>query len=127
MHALDLLGDPVRRHLIELLAQGDSTAGDLTAIVQAAFGISQPAVSQHLRVLRDNGLVSATAEGRTRRYHLERGKLAEAEQWLASLRSPWESPLDALATEIARGKRNRQHRLRSTKDRSAIQPERKAG
>ncbi|MGB3327935.1 MAG: metalloregulator ArsR/SmtB family transcription factor [Thermomicrobiales bacterium] len=107
MHALDALGDPVRRRLVELLAQGDRTAGDLGAIVQAEFAISQPAVSQHLRTLREHGLVSATVDGRHRRYRLERQALAEVDTWLASLRSPWDSPLDALATEIARGKRKR--------------------
>ncbi|MGC4106547.1 MAG: metalloregulator ArsR/SmtB family transcription factor [Thermomicrobiales bacterium] len=107
MHALDVLGEPVRRRIIEILAQGDCTAGDLSAIVQAEFGISQPAVSQHLKVLRESTLVSAAQEGRHRRYRLERATLAEVDAWLAALRSSWDSPLDALATEIARGKRQR--------------------
>jgi DNA-binding transcriptional ArsR family regulator len=107
MHALDVLGEPIRRRIVEILAHGDGTAGDLATIVQAEFGVSQPAVSQHLKVLRESGLVSVTPEGRLRRYRLERQKLAEVDAWLASLRSPWDSPLDALATEIARGKRQR--------------------
>ncbi|MGC4191247.1 MAG: metalloregulator ArsR/SmtB family transcription factor [Thermomicrobiales bacterium] len=107
MHALDVLGEPIRRRIVELLAQGDCTAGDLSTIVQAEFGISQPAVSQHLKVLRESALASAVQEGRHRRYRLERAKLAEVDAWLASLRSPWDSPLDALATEIARSKRQR--------------------
>ena len=108
MHVLDALGDPIRRRIVELLAEGDRTAGDLVAIVHAEFAITQPAVSQHLRVLREGGLVSASADGRHRRYRLERRTLAEVETWLAGLRSsPWESPLDALSTEIARGKRER--------------------
>ena len=107
MHALDVLGEPIRRRIVELLAHGDSTAGDLAAIVRVEFGVSQPAVSQHLKVLRESGVVSVIPEGRLRHYRLERQKLAEVDAWLATLRSPWESPLDALATEIARGKQRR--------------------
>lgn len=71
MHAFDVLGDPVRRRLLELLADGERTAGALTEIVRAEFGISQPAVSQHLRVLREAGLVSDNKEGTRRVYRIE--------------------------------------------------------
>ena len=57
MHALDILGDPVRRRILELLAEGERSAGELGDDVQREFGISQPAVSQHLRVLRESGFV----------------------------------------------------------------------
>ena len=57
MHALDILGDPVRRRIVELLSQGEAAAGEVGSIVQREFGISQPAVSQHLRVLREAGFV----------------------------------------------------------------------
>ena len=56
MHAFDVLGDPVRRRILELLAEGELTSGAICAIVQHEFGITQPAVSQHLKVLRDSGL-----------------------------------------------------------------------
>ena len=52
MHAFDVLGDPVRRRLLELLADGEHSAGEMVTAISAEFGISQPAVSQHLRVLR---------------------------------------------------------------------------
>lgn len=55
MHAFDILGDPVRRRILELIAGGERPAGAITAAIRAEFGISQPAVSQHLRVLREHG------------------------------------------------------------------------
>ena len=69
------------------------------------FGISQPAVSMHLRVLRENGFASTRAEGARRIYALETGPLAEVDAWLAPFRTFWEQRLDALGTEVARGKR----------------------
>ena len=63
MHAFDVLGDPVRRRILELLADGELTSGAITAVVQAEFGISQPAVSQHLKVLRDSGLRDRPTRG----------------------------------------------------------------
>ena len=68
MHAFDVLGDPVRRRILELLAAGELTSGDLTAAVRAEFGISQPAVSQHLRVLREHGFATVRPEGARRLY-----------------------------------------------------------
>ncbi|WP_299449807.1 helix-turn-helix transcriptional regulator [uncultured Serinicoccus sp.] len=106
MTALDVLGDPVRRRLLEHLALGgEISAGGLVALAQEEFTVSQPAVSQHLRVLREGGLVSARAVGRRRIYTLEPGPLAEAERWLAELRGFWSQRLDALETELARGRR----------------------
>jgi len=61
VHAFDVLGDPVRRRILELLAEGEQPAGAITAVVQREFGISQPAVSQHLRVLRENGFTTVRA------------------------------------------------------------------
>ena len=84
MHALDALGEPVRRRIMELLADGERAAGEVSAVVQEEFGISQPEVSQHLRVLRENGFTT-----------------------LQGFRRFWAPHLDALATEIARGKRGR--------------------
>jgi DNA-binding transcriptional ArsR family regulator len=58
MHAFDVLGDPVRRRILELLAAGELTSGAISQVVQSEFGITQPAVSQHLRVLRDSGFTT---------------------------------------------------------------------
>lgn len=107
MHAFDVLGDPVRRRLLELLSDGELSAGDLTEVVRAEFGISQPAVSQHLRVLRENGWATVRPEGTRRLYAIEPAPLQEADVWISRFRHFWESRLDALGTEIARGKRDR--------------------
>lgn len=104
MHAFDILGDPVRRRILELLADGESSAGDLGAVVQAEFGISQPAVSQHLRVLRENGFATVRAEGARRLYAVDAEPLREVDTWLDPYRRFWTQRLDALATELARGR-----------------------
>ena len=102
-----MLGDPVRRRILELLGAGERSAGDVAARVGAEFGISQPAVSQHLRVLRESGFASVRAEGTRRLYALDGAPLDDVEAWLANLRRFWEQRLDALGTELARGKRSR--------------------
>jgi DNA-binding transcriptional ArsR family regulator len=107
MHAFDVLGDPVRRRILELLADGELTSGAITAIVQAEFGISQPAVSQHLKVLRDSGFASVRPEGTRRLYAVDSAPLHEVDMWLDRFRRFWEQRLDSLATELARGKRER--------------------
>jgi DNA-binding transcriptional ArsR family regulator len=86
VHALDLLGDPVRRRLLELLAGGERSAGALGAVVQAEFGITQPAVSQQLRVLREAGFVTVRPAGTTRLYAADPDRLREAEEWLRGVR-----------------------------------------
>jgi DNA-binding transcriptional ArsR family regulator len=107
VHAFDILGDPVRRRILELLADGERSAGDLGAVVQGEFGISQPAVSQHLKVLRDNGFASVRAEGARRLYAVQPESLREADAWLEPYRRFWGQRLDALGTELARGTRQR--------------------
>ncbi|MDO8185554.1 metalloregulator ArsR/SmtB family transcription factor [Conexibacter sp. JD483] len=107
MHAFDVLGDPVRRRILELLADGERPAGELGAVVQAEFGISQPAVSQHLRVLREHGFARVRPEGTRRLYAVEAAPLREVDAWLDGFRRFWTPHLDALGTEIARGKRAR--------------------
>ena len=107
MHAFDVLGDPVRRRILELLADGERPAGEIVAAVGAEFGISQPAVSQHLRVLREHGFARVRPEGTRRLYAVEAAPLREVDAWLAGFRRFWEPRLDALETEIARGKRAR--------------------
>ncbi|MGX7682041.1 ArsR/SmtB family transcription factor [Jatrophihabitans sp. DSM 45814] len=107
MHALDILGDPIRRRILELLADGEQSAGEIGAVVQAEFGISQPAVSQHLRVLRDSGFTTVRAEGTRRLYSVDAEPLREVDEWLDPYRRFWTQRLDALGTELARGKRER--------------------
>ena len=77
VHALDILGDPVRRRILELLAEGERAAGDVGDVVQREFGISQPAVSQHLRVLREAGFTTVRAGGTRRLYAVDPEPLAE--------------------------------------------------
>jgi DNA-binding transcriptional ArsR family regulator len=107
MHAFDILGDPVRRRILELLADGEHAAGEVTTVVQREFGISQPAVSQHLRVLREHGFARVRPEGTRRLYALDPEPLREADAWMETFRRFWTPHLDALATELARGKRRR--------------------
>ncbi|BCI81268.1 ArsR/SmtB family transcription factor [Mycobacterium sp. SMC-18] len=107
MHAFDVLGDPVRRRILELLAHGELTAGAIGATIQAEFSISQPAVSQHLKVLRDNGFASVRPDGQRRLYAVDGRGMQDIDNWLAGFRRFWQPHLDALATEVARGKRNR--------------------
>ena len=71
MHAFDVLGDPVRRRILELLGADELTSGALCAVIQREFGISQPAVSQHLKVLKEAGLVRDVREGTRRVYSLD--------------------------------------------------------
>ena len=107
MHAFDVLGDPVRRRILELIAQGELSSGAITSVVQAEFGISQPAVSQHLRVLRDNGFATVRPEGTRRLYSIEAAPFRELDEWLDHFGRFWNQRLDSLATELARGKRDR--------------------
>jgi DNA-binding transcriptional ArsR family regulator len=112
VHAFDVLGDPVRRRILELLADGERSAGEIAAVVQREFGISQSGVSQHLRVLRENGFARVRPEGARRLYAVEPTPLQDVDRWLERFRRTWDRHLDALATELARGKRER--RLRET-------------
>ncbi len=109
MHAFDVLGDPVRRRILELLADGEQSAGAVAGVVCAEFGISQPAVSQHLKVLRDNGFTSVRPDGQRRMYAVEPAKLRDIDEWLDTFRKFWAPRLDALSTEVARGKRHRRN------------------
>lgn len=105
MHAFDVLGDPVRRRILELLADGEQTSGAISALVAKEFGISQPAVSQHLKVLRDNGFATVRADGARRLYTVDTGPLRAVDEWLEQFRRFWSQHLDALETELARGRR----------------------
>lgn len=107
MHAFDVLGDPVRRRILELLADGEHASGEIVEVIQSEFGISQPAVSQHLRVLRESGFAHVRAEGARRVYAVDVTPLKEVDAWVDRFRGFWGAKLDALATEVARGKKKR--------------------
>src|SRR5689334_13953278 len=79
VHAFDVLGDPVRRRILELLAEGEQSSGAVSEVIRAEFGISQPAVSQHLRVLRDSGFTTVRAEGTRRLYAVDTAPLREVD------------------------------------------------
>jgi DNA-binding transcriptional ArsR family regulator len=110
VHAFDVLGEPVRRRILELLADGELTAGGVCAVIQEEFGISQPAVSQHLKVRRDSGFATVRPEGTRRLYAVDPRPLREVDAWLDHFRRFWTPPLEALATELARGRRERRLR-----------------
>jgi DNA-binding transcriptional ArsR family regulator len=101
--ALRALADPSRRTVVERLARGPVTAGELADLLP----IARPGVSRHLRVLRQAGLVEVRADAQRRVYSLRTEPLAEIDEWLGPYRALWEQRLDALHTEIARGKRER--------------------
>src|SRR6187549_2994333 len=114
MHAFGVLGDPVRRLILELLADGEVSSGDIAAVVQGEFGISQPAVSQHLKVLRDNGFATVRPSGARRLYAVDAAPFQEVDDWLDPFRRFWGQRLDSLATELVRGKRERRLRAAAT-------------
>jgi DNA-binding transcriptional ArsR family regulator len=101
VNALEALADPTRRRIVELLAEGDRNAGELAA----EFDVSRPAVSRHLRVLRERGLVQARELGTQRLYSLSPEPLAELDAWLTRYRSFWSKRLDALDTQLRRARR----------------------
>jgi DNA-binding transcriptional ArsR family regulator len=100
---LRALADDSRRTILEALVGGPATAGDLAAMLP----IARPGVSRHLRVLRETGLVQVRQDAQRRVYSLRAEPLAEIDEWLGRYRAMWEQRLDALHTEVARGKRER--------------------
>ena len=104
---LRALADESRRMMLETLTGGPATAGELAALLP----IARPGVSRHLRVLREAGLVEVRQEAQRRVYSLRPEPLAEVDEWLSRYRGLWERRLDALHTEVARGK----HERRSTR------------
>jgi DNA-binding transcriptional ArsR family regulator len=114
MNAFDVLGDPVRRRILELIADGEQTAGAVARVIREEFGISQPAVSQHLRVLRESGFTTVRAEGTRRLYAVDSAPLKEVDIWLERFRQFWNQRLDALATELVRGKRKHREQREHT-------------
>ncbi|HET6778558.1 MAG TPA: metalloregulator ArsR/SmtB family transcription factor [Gemmatimonadales bacterium] len=109
MHAFNILGDPVRRRILELLANGERSAGDVGAAVQKEFGITQPAVSQQLRILRDNGFATVRPVGTQRLYSVDPRPLRDVADWLERNRRHWQESFDSLDAHLAevQGKRVR--------------------
>jgi len=101
MHAYDVLGSPVRRRIVELLLDGGRTPGAISDVIRREFGISQPAVSHHLRILRDSGFTVAQAVGTCRLYTVNVEPLREVDRWLERFRRFWGQRLDVLTTELA--------------------------
>jgi len=101
MVAVEALGDPIRRRIVELLGQSERAAGELAA----EFDVSRPAVSRHLRVLREAGLVEARGDAQRQIYSLRREGVDELADWVDALRSLWANRLDALDVEVRRGRR----------------------
>jgi DNA-binding transcriptional ArsR family regulator len=104
--ALRALADESRRTMLETLSHGPATVTELAA----RLPIARPGVSRHLRVLREAGLVDVRQDAQRRIYSLRPQPLAELDEWLGQYRALWEQRLDALHTEIARGKRERRTR-----------------
>jgi len=107
MHAFEVLRDPVRRRILELLAAKELASGEVVDVISAEFGISQAAVSQHLKVLRESGFANVRAEGTRRIYAIDAAPLQQVDAWLDHFRGFWTHKLLALHTEIARGKKGR--------------------
>jgi DNA-binding transcriptional ArsR family regulator len=110
MHAFEILGDPVRRRIVELLAEGEHASGEVVEVIAREFGITQSAISQQLKILRESGFATVRAEGTRRVYTVDARPLAEVDVWLNRFRHFWGPRLEALSTEIARGKRTRRSR-----------------
>lgn len=95
------LSDTSRRRIVERLGEGPATVNELAALLP----IARPGVSRHLRVLRDAGLVTVDSDAQFRVYNLDPAPLVALDTWLQARNSEWTRRLDALHTEIARGKR----------------------
>ena len=99
MEVFEALADPTRRRIVELLARREHSAGE----VAAEFDVSRPAVSRHLRVLRESGVVEVRDVAQRRIYRLDPETLRRAEEWLAHYRGFWEERLDHLERHLEKG------------------------
>jgi DNA-binding transcriptional ArsR family regulator len=101
MHAFEAVADPTRRRILELLGDGERSAGDLAS----QFAISRPAVSRHLRMLRETGLVEARGDAQRQLYSLRRDGVDEIGEWVDTLRAFWSQRLDALDAHTRKSSR----------------------
>ena len=97
MDTFTALSDPTRRHIVESLALGEASFGELAG----QFDMSRPAVSQHLKVLKEAGIVSSRADAQRRIYSLSDTGLDEVEAWLQKVRTFWNQRLDRLEALLA--------------------------
>lgn len=104
VEALAVLADPARRRIVECLADNEVSAGELTDVMKAEFGLVQPATSRHLRRLRETGLVRSRPDGARRLYSLDPGALRDIDRWLDQFRELWSDALSSLDAEVRRGK-----------------------
>lgn len=127
VHALDVLGDPVRRRILEMLADGEASASAIATAISDEFTISKPAVNQHLRVLHEQGFATVRPEGQRRLYAVDPSGPREAREWLSTFDGFWMPKLAAFDTELVRGPR--QQRLQAATDaaRAAAKRKRAAG
>jgi DNA-binding transcriptional ArsR family regulator len=93
------LSHPVRRTIVERLARGSANVGEATR----GIGVSKPAVTKHLKVLEEAGVISRRVEGRTHRLSLRGRSLADAERWLETHRALWEAKFEAVERHLAKG------------------------
>lgn len=100
MDVFQAVADPVRRRLVEVLAEGERAAGDLAERARADFGVSQPATSKHLRVLREAGLVENRVDGSRRIYRLRPSGITEIADWAERQATFWTDRLDALELDL---------------------------
>lgn len=107
MSAFTILSDPVRRRILEHLCEQALSSGEVVEYVGDEFGITQSAISQHLKVLRENGFAKVQIDGARRIYSLDTSGLEDIDQWLTPFRRFWEPKFEALAKEVERGKRKR--------------------
>jgi DNA-binding transcriptional ArsR family regulator len=99
MIAFAALADPTRRQIVEMLAAGERSAGDIAS----QFDVSAPAISQHLKVLREARLVRVRAEAQRRIYALDEAGIGEIDAWLRNIRRFWRARLDALEDALRHG------------------------
>lgn len=110
MHAFAVLADPVRRCIVQRLMERELSSGEIVETVGDEFGISQSAISQQLKVLRENGFANVVVDGNRRLYSLDATGFEQLEQWLAPFRRFWAPKFEALEKEVARGKRAKRKR-----------------
>ena len=103
MHAFAALADPTRRRIVELLGERQRSAGEIVD----EFDVSAPAISQHLKALRDAGLVQVRADGQRRIYALDPAGLEAIDAWLEKVRRFWSRRLDALERELRKAERRK--------------------
>lgn len=99
MSALDVLADPTRRRIVEVLAGGELNAG----AIASHFDMSRPAVSQHLGILAEGGVVTVHRRGTQRIYRLSPSILSEAGDWLSAQAERWNRALDSLEVALDQG------------------------